>query len=226
MAFIQAKSAQGSSTTPAVTLDNAPTPGSILYCAMSSPSLVTFSLSGWNKLTEASGGSGSTTRDLAIFWKIADGTETTIQGSVANTAWCMGVIEEDHGGVMLAENNAITVSGVTHTTPAVTPRGIMPFLVIIASCVRANSTWSGEQVNSSASGVTERVDVTNGSNNALQISELYVTTPLQAGYTGVATSSGTNVGSAAIAVFGATSLPNNYQFVKVGDGMSAGERIR
>jgi hypothetical protein len=226
LAFVQSKSANGASASPAVTLNSAPISGHLLVAAIAS-SGETITITGWTALTIASqSGPVAVDYSIRLFYKKSDGSETTVTGSTENVGWTMAVAE--YSGVdtttqLDVENSQLTASGTTHTTPTVTPTSSVERLLVFATTANAGSrTWSTEQVNGSATGVNEREDNTQSA-TTLQLSDLIITST-SGSYNAVATVSGAAaVGAAAIAMFKSSGVSDDT--VTVSDSSTATDTL-
>lgn len=208
-AFVQSKSASGLGTTGSVTLTNPATAGNLLvaFFAGSDVGCDTATITGWTALTGTgvTGGNPSALRTSRMFYKKATGGEQTVTTSVV-TQMQRSLIVAEYSGVdattqLDVENNVVTNSGTTHTTPTVTPASGVERLVIIATIARSAGLWSNELVNSSATGVNERED-TQSLNSTAQLSDLDVIST-SGSYSGSADTSIANTGIAGIAIFSA-----------------------
>jgi hypothetical protein len=208
-AYVQSKSAvsTGSGQTPAATFTSTPTAGNLLVAVHSNNgTAAAIVITGWNQLTNAQAGSTSDLRQICMFWKISDGTETTVTMSGASGNGWQFTIAEYSGiastSTLLVENSQTNASGATQATPTVTPTsGSAALLIFATNNSTAGTTWSTEQVNGSATGVTEREDAQNATTGGgHQLSDLVISST-SGTYQGVATSSTTDVGAGAIAIF-------------------------
>lgn len=205
-AFVQSKSATGTSGAFSVTLNSTPTQGNLLVCVCSSAGQLTIAMSssGWTPLTNSNAG-GGTSRSIRMFYKIAGaGESSTVTTTTTSSAWFIAVAE--YSGINTAtplnvENSQVNASGATQPTPTVTPSGSEAILIVCGSGVRNNAdSFSNQQVNSSTTGVTEREDNTSSGNQTGCLYDKFVGSA-SGSYSGVATPTTTAVGEGAIAIF-------------------------
>ena len=216
-AYIQSKSATLSGNNAiSVTYDSTPTSGNLLVAFVATSSSTAPTISGWTGLTTSSTG-GATSRSVRILYKISNGTETTVTTNSINTLKFIAVSE--YSGIdtttpVDVENSNLTPTGTTtHTSPTISPTNNNG-LVIFGSFAGSGSalTWTNHQVNSSATGVTERQEVTSG-NYATQLSDKL--SQSSGNVTGSADINTAGTGATAIAVFKAVNTSEPTVTVKL-----------
>lgn len=157
---------QSTSGAASATFGAAPTSGNLLVFMAASTANVTFTApTGWTGGT-AVHASGGSSRGMQMSFKISDGSETgAISPASGSPTACVMVEYAGPFDVspLVVENNQLTGSGTTHTTPAVSSStDPKPPGLIVAGCAvdATGRTWSTELVNSSATGVVEDIDAT------------------------------------------------------------------
>lgn len=161
-AFVQKKTSQSSSGSPAVTLDAAPTVNNLLVASIQSQDTGTPTISGWSNGTNQSTGTGGTKRCFRMFYKISDGTETTITGSSPAIGTIMIVCEYSGNAttnVLDIENSQANASNTVQSAPSVGPTASVNRLIVgAAEARRTVTTWSLWKIGGSTTGVTERAN--------------------------------------------------------------------
>ncbi len=224
-AYVQSKSNNGTSTpgTPTVTLTSAPIAGHVLVAFIfSGGAETTISISGWNN------GTAQSNVNVAgrAFWKVSDGSEQTVTGSLSTArAWSMTVLE--YSGVNnttpeLAENSSANSAGTRITGTASPASGANGMLVGVRG-VKANSTCSAETlITSNVGTVTEREDANTAANGSIAAWDANVTST-SGSYSGAWTDSSgsTSVGAIIVlqdfaSVTGAAARPITFSSVVAG----------
>lgn len=208
-AFVQAKSNNGTSTSPSAVFTSTPTQGNLLFgCVSVNINVAVTVPGGWTALTQANGGAGGTTRSMRCFYKFAGaGESTTVTATVNSAEWVIEIAEYsgvDSTKIPNVESAQITNSSQTHASPTVTATTTTSGALVIGySSIRAAGTWSTQRVNSSSSGVSERTD----QNGTARSGTLYESFPTSLSGTYVAdalSSASAAVGEGAIAIFSDT----------------------
>lgn len=205
-------------TAVSVSLGAAPTVGNLLVAIVGADKNTTLTglPSGWSSGTLAETGTGTSQRLIQAFWKISTGSDGTFSCTLGTSAnWSAGITE--YSGVdgttpLDVENAQTTASATTHTTPTVTPTASVARLIVFGTWDRSIGTWSTQQVNSSATGVAERIDKQASSVSSLQMADLIVASTTGT-YSASAVCTVAGVGAAAIAIFkaaAATKSPPPY----------------
>ena len=201
---------QSTSGSTSATFAAAPKAGNLLVFLAASTANVTFTApTNWTGGTEVHA-SGGSSRGMQCSWKISDGSESGAisPASGSPTACVMVEYEGPFQAVPIdVENNQLTASGTTHTSPSVTPTsGKRRFMVGGCAVDATGRTWSTEQIG--GVNAAEDVDVT-------WVLFSRVVSPTSGSYSAVATVSGAAViGEAAIMIF----IPAEVPLVTYPDG--------
>lgn len=215
---VRSGSGTGNSTTPNAVLASAPASGDLLIAyAKTSATSTLAAANGFTKSTDVvqSGNPG------AMFWKVADGTETaTIQPCTiptgAKTWGC--VVDEWNNAAgfpanpVLAENGQVVASTASYTTQTLSPTAGVGGCIVATGYFSTNTarTWSAEAVSGSNVGTVSEVGE--------QISTALATasiTSTSGNYSGSATLSVATAGGDSIMIFQpnapATKAPPPFQ---------------
>jgi hypothetical protein len=205
--LVQQSSNTGTGDQPTVTLGNTPTQNNLLVAFVGSAQnfALTAVSSGWTALTGLNTGAGGSQVSARVFYKIAGSSESTTftaQSSGSN-GWNASILE--YRGINIttplnAENIQVTASGTTHATPNVASSGAGAGLIVAMAFARVNTTtFSGQQINSSSTGVTEQLDF-GGTNASTTVYDRHIGS-LSGSYQGQATSATSAVGAGALVIF-------------------------
>lgn len=209
-AYVQSKTAKGSSAAPAATFTSAPTQGNLLVAAAMamSTTVITMTSTGWTALTSATGGTGGSTRAVRMFYKVAGAGESSIVTMASgNAAWAI-VIGEYSGLAatpLNVENAQVNASSNPATTPSVTPTGTGPGLFVAAMFDNsANASVSAETIGGVASNEREDLFGAGGSGTAPNaVLQDNIITAFTGAAAGSALFSANAAGAGAIAAFNA-----------------------
>lgn len=209
-AYVQSIGGQGSSGSATVSLPTAPTSGNLLVASAHVSQNAVPTMTGWTTATSNSiAGLSTIARGGGIFYKISNGTETSITAS-GGTATVELIVAEYSGiatssSLDVADMALPTASSTSIDTATVTPTSTGDTLIVFATGGRATETWSGENLNGSTTGVTERQEQ-DASVLSLQMSDRFVS--LTSGsYKGNGTASSATVGTGMIAIFKVNTSP-------------------
>lgn len=170
MAFVQSaqKGRAAATAHPNADMSSAPVQGNLLvaFVAQQNTGSTLTANTGWTALTATANGDAG-----RMFYKVAGASEGTNQQPCTTShtarAWVCLIVE--HSGIdptPLDVENAVGDAGSTKTSPTVNPTSTGAVVVIGAAySTSASTTFSNQMVNSSATGVSERGDLGDGSGN-------------------------------------------------------------
>lgn len=199
---VRSGSGTGSGTVPTATLASAPATGDLLIAYVKAAASTTLAAAnGFTKSTDVvQGGTPG-----AIFWKVADGTETaTIQPATVATSKTWGCIIDEWNNAagfpaspVLSENGQVVASTTSYTTQTLSPAAA-DGCVIATGYFNTNAarTFSAEAVSGSNVGTVTEVGEQVGA--ALATASISTTT---GNYSGSATLSVATVGGDSIIIF-------------------------
>lgn len=204
IAFVQSKNGTGTTgANSTVSLTSPATVGNLLILSLSRGQNLADTFTGYTGLTSVGVG-GTTLTHLQMFYKVATGGEQVVSSATGaqSGGWSLNALEYSGTDTVapLDIDNAQTNASGTVATPTVTPTASVVRLVVFTTFVKANATFSAEQINASATGVTERLDAGGANSSGQQVSDLFVAST-SGTYNGTATASTNAAGAGAIAIF-------------------------
>lgn len=160
IAFVRSATGTGTSANPAATLASAPAQDDLLIGFVSTQAANAINAANsYTKRTQI-----DSSRNGCLLDKIAGGSESATQqpATITSTTWGCAVLE--YSGIDTASRleveNAVSDTGSPKTSPAVNPTDSIDVLVIGAAFNGSSGAFSGELVNGSTTGVTERTEQT------------------------------------------------------------------
>lgn len=205
-------------TTPTATFGAAPAVGDLLVGVLQLDSTGS-TISAANGYTVVAGPDNSS----CFFYKVAGASEPAAQNPVTLSGGKKGsIIVQNYSGNIATPHNVsggAAATGASQTTPTVDPTDAIPVIIVCAATSRAPTdvTWSGQLIGGSASGVTERADVSSAGNcSACLWDKLDVGTEMST-FSGSATPSSSVVsGAAFIGIFQVTAFRSAMLLMGVG----------
>lgn len=213
IAFVQSASGTGNGTSPNAILPSNPTQGNLLVAFVTQAGTTeTFTpTAGWTKLTEVALGGKA-----ALYYKIAGAGEAAGQtAAMSNSSFDYVMEIAEYSGVDINEPFEVETANTAAASTKTIGSGVNPTdnyerLIIGAAMCVSNNTWSTEQVNGSATGVTERLDIQNSTTLSACLFDKIESAAGAGLYTSAATIGATVNGTIHIAIFRAALTGNLY----------------